>query len=209
MREPFRHAVVTVGDAQLPPLTRILAWAAAIRQVPYADAPRVGGVKSFHERAGQRSCVSRVAAPRGIVQEFRERPVGLLGVEMPHDRVQSLPEILETGQASAARTPSLTFDGVEEESGIASDREQLRRTAVNEFRAQLDGVRDTRVADRVNAPSDAGTRLDHAGANSPLLEDTHRSQAGDAAPDDGNVTRETGHVFVTCAIRGSHFCEII
>src|SRR5206468_10680239 len=95
-------------------------------------------------------------------------------------------------QASAARTPSLTFDGVEEESGIASDREQLRRTAVNEFRAQLDRVRDPRVADRVNAPSDAGTRLEDAGANSPLLEDTHRSQTGDAAPDDRSEERRVG-----------------
>jgi hypothetical protein len=52
---------------------------------------------------------------------------------------------------------------------------------------------ETRIADRVDAPSDPGTRLENAGADSTLFEETHRGETGDASADNGAVTAPRKH----------------
>lgn len=105
------------------------------------------------------------------------------------DRLELLPEIIESRQSPAPRTPPLAFHGVKKKPRLTSDLAHLGGVAVNEFRPELDGMRDPTIADGVKTSPDAVASFENAGANPPLLEQTHCRQPRDARADDGDVER--------------------
>ena len=184
--DPFWHPIVAVGDAELT-LLLLVGWDPSIRERLRADQCRIGGVKALDERTRHRSRVCGATTTRRTVQELLEGSVGLSPIEMFRDRLELYPEIVESGQAPASRTPSLPFDRVQKQARLTSDLQQLGSAAVNELGTELNGVRQPRVAKGVHASADAAPAFEDAGANATLLQHAHRRQPRDARSDNGDV----------------------
>src|SRR5919109_1311934 len=74
-----------------------------------------------------------------------------------------------------------------------SEREQLGRAPMNEFRSELDRVRDTLIAHRPNASANPLARLEDARSNPALLEGAHCREARHPGPHNCDVASDDGH----------------
>jgi hypothetical protein len=96
-------------------------------------------VESLHEVQREAPLAGERSAARFARQELLEAPIRLARVDPPHDEVEVVPEIVEGSQLAVASVPMVTSDVDRTEVGRTHDLHRLRRGAVQELGAELDG----------------------------------------------------------------------
>jgi hypothetical protein len=188
--EPAYDAFVAVVEAPDSTFANVVARTPALGQCSFADERRFGGVKAFDVLQCEATIVRETAAAGFRPQEVSERTIGCaLLVEATHDALESFPEIIRGSKPIANDLPATSADVHRGECSSSNDFLELRRTAVDEFRAELDWHRRSCVPTREHSPADSVAGFEDDDIDLMLAERSGGGESGGAGSDDDDIDR--------------------
>jgi hypothetical protein len=145
-------------------------------------------MESLNELRRERSFTREGATARLRVQKVLEGFVGIeIGIEPTHDTIESVPVVIDALEPAVRGPPALAEDFADEEAGVPGESDGFGRGPVDELGPELDGERESLVANRQDAPADAVARLEQQDAYTRVVKGRCCSESRGSATENDDI----------------------